>query len=73
MRGRCSRTLTLALLVAMPSIATPAFAGSPYYPPADGAEKTVAPPRMMMRRSPAGHYSCNFNELHTRLERKNCR
>ena len=70
MRSR-SRTITLVLLIATPWIATPAFAGSPYYPPSDGAPGTVAAARM--RKGPAGHYSCGFNELHTRLERKNCR
>lgn len=49
----------------------PAFAGSPYYP-SDDARGTVAM-RKMVRKGPAGHYSCGFNELHTRLERKNCR
>ncbi|MGI4764609.1 MAG: hypothetical protein ACRYGP_06035 [Janthinobacterium lividum] len=71
MRSRCSRTLTLALLAATPWIAMPAFAGSPYYP-SDDARGTVAM-RKMVRKGPAGHYSCGFNELHTRLERKNCR
>ena len=73
-------TQSLTLLAPLrPCIATPAFAGSPYYAApemapemAQGMPSMPSMPRPMMKRR-AGVYSCSYREVHTRLEKKDCR
>ena len=72
MHKLCPRALTLVVLLATPWVATSAHAGSPFYPSADGVQTMGRMPVMAPKRR-AGVYSCGFHELHTRLERKDCR
>ena len=71
-----TQSLALLAFVAAPCIATPAFAGSPYYAaPEMAPEMSQGMPSMsrpMMKRR-AGVYSCSYREVHTRLEKKDCR
>ena len=73
-----TQSMALLAFVAAPCVATPAIAGSPYYD-APEMSQGMAPmasmpmmPRPMMKRQ-AGVYSCSHRELHTRLEKKDCR
>jgi hypothetical protein len=72
MRRLCFQSLALIAFAAAPCAATSALAGSPYY---DAPEMAEAAPVMTapLVRHRAGHYSCSYREIHTRLERKNCR
>ena len=70
-----TQSLALLAFVAAPCMATPAFAGSPYYDAPEMSQGMASMPNMprpMMKRQ-AGVYSCSHRELHTRLEKKDCR
>lgn len=72
MRRISLQSLALLAFVATPCIATPAFAGSPFYDAPEMAQGMTGAQTPTVRRR-AGHFLCSYRELHTRLERKNCR
>lgn len=88
MRHLVLKALAVAALAAIPSLVTPAFAGSPYYAsegtPQYGSEgssyrQAETLPDMgqtgaFAQQRRRGLYTCSrYTEQRTRLERKNCR
>ena len=71
MSRRSFQTFALMALASAVSFATPALAGSPYYDQPETTRAASVDARPMMPHG-AGHFTCSYNERHTRLQRQAC-